>query len=678
MNFFQDTINQIDQITDKRLRGDYQQADYRKVLLPLTVLRRLDAVLEQTKKDVLDTYKDMEEPLSSMQMQRLYRKSKNNFYNVSPFTFQSLLDEPEHIADNFKKYIDGFSENIKEIFSHFSFDFQIDRLDKANLLYEVVSDFSRINLHPDVISNMDMGYVFEGLIRKHSENIEAGQHYTPREVIQLMIRLLFIEDLDRLKNDDGAVRKMYDGTCGTGGMLAEGQDYLKTLNPNINLHLFGQELNPETFAICKSDMLLKGMNPDNIKLGNTLAYDGLPNEKFDYCIANPPYGDDWSKAKKEVQEEFELGFDGRFGAGLPRTSDGSLLFLQHMVSKLKPEGGRLAIVLSGSPLFTGGAGSGESEIRKWVIENDLLECIIGLPNDLFYNTGINTYIWLLTNKKSEERKGKIQLIDGQNIFTRMRKNLGQKRNFITDEQIKEIADIHQGFIQNGRSKVFNNEDFGYARITVEQPLRLTYRITNDGIKRLKEHTTFINLASSKKKKEEERLNEIEEGKALQQSILEILEKMISSKSYKNTDEFETLIKKTFKEYNLSLKSTVLKVIMHVLSEKDETADVVLNNKGEIEVDTELRDYENVPLSHGYQNKAVLLNSINDYMRAEVLQHASQAWVDEDKTKIGYEIPFTRVFYQYTPLRSANEIRTLFENNEKELLGLMEGLFDETL
>lgn len=676
MKKFQEVVGLIARITDESLRNDYQQADYRKVILPLTVLRRLDCVLKPTKQVVLDEYAKMKEPLNKLQVSFLAKKAGELFYNVSPFTFDSLLNDPDNISVNLRKYIDGFSENTKEIIQQFNFDVQITKLEETELLYPVIKRFSEIDLHPKHLSNLDMGYVFEELIRRFSENVEAGQHYTPREVIQLMVRLLFIEDKEDLKKK-GIIKTMYDPTCGTGGMLAEGLDHLQTLNPNAKLELFGQELNTETYAICKADMLLKGLNPNNIKLGNTLIKDGLESEKFDYCISNPPYGDNWQKSKKVVEDEYKsLGWNGRFGAGLPRINDGSFLFLQHMVSKMKPEGSRIAIVLSGSPLFTGAAGSGESEIRKWLIENDLLECIIGLPDQLFYNTGINTYIWLLTNKKTKERKGKIQLINATAMYEKMKKSLGQKRNHITEEQIQEIAKIHQGFIQNGRSKVFSNEDFGYARITVERPLRLNFQLSEERLERLKEHNVFINLATSKKKNEQERNEEIEEGKALQLSLLEIISGFNGTMVYKNKKEFEKVLKDKLKEYNFSLPSSLFNAIVTCLSEKDETADIVLNSKKQPEADTDLRDFENVPLRGKYNDEKELLPWINDYVKTEVLPHAEDAWVDVAKTKVGYEIPFSRIFYKYEALRTSTEVDKDLQNISKEIASLMEGLLNE--
>lgn len=676
MENFQGIVSLITNITDRQLRNEYQQADYRKVILPLTVLRRLDSVLEDTKENVLNLYNTMKEPLTDYQVSFLCTASGQNFYNVSNFTFKKLLDDAPNIASNLRKYIDGFSPNAREIIEYFNFDVQITKLDKADLLYDIIKQFGEVDLHPERISNMEMGYVFESLIRKFSENVEAGQHYTPREVIKLMVNLLFIEDL-KVLNKKGIIRKMYDPTCGTGGMLSEGMDYLRQLNPDAVLDVYGQEMNDETYAVCMADMLLKGLNPKNIRLGNTLTNDGLPDEKFEYIIANPPYGDNWNKSKKAVEEEYKtLGFKGRFGAGLPRVNDGSFLFLQHMVSKMKPEGSRVAIVLSGSPLFTGGAGSGESDIRKWLIESDLVECIIGLPDQLFYNTGINTYIWLLTNKKKEERKGKIQLIDASKMFEKMKRSLGQKRNYITDGQIEEITKIHQGFIQNGRSKVFNNEDFGYARITVEKPLRLNFQFSEKRIERLKEQTSFINLANSKKKNEQERNEEIEEGKALQLSLLEILSQNDDFVIYKNKKEFEKVLKDKLKEYNLSLSNTLINVIISSLSEKDESADIVLDSKKQPEADTDLRDYENVPLKGKYKEEKELVSWIDDYMKEEVTPHVEHAWVDYDKTKVGYEIPFSKVFYKYEALRSSNQVDNDIRNIDKEISSLMEGLLNE--
>ena len=460
------------------LRGDYKQSDYGKVVLPFTLLRRLDCVLEPTKAAVLAEYKarkDSKLPLDTF----LLRKSGQTFYNTSELDFARLLADPDNIRANLSAYVAGFSENAREIFERYDFQVQIDRLDSAHLLYQIVQKFASVNLHPDVVDNHKMGLIFEDLIRRFSElsNETAGEHFTPREVIRLMVILLFAPDLAILAMQ-GIVRSMYDPTAGTGGMLSVSDEYLATLNSLARLVMFGQELNAESYAICKADMLIKGQDVRNIIFGNTLSDDGHAGRFFDYMLANPPYGVEWKKVEKAVRAEHtRKGFAGRFGAGLPRVSDGSLLFLQHLISKMSPVdaqgngGSRIGIVFNGSPLFTGGSGSGESNIRKWIIENDWLETLVALPTDMFYNTGISTYIWILTNRKQPERRGKVQLINATEFFQKMRKSLGSKRKELGPDDIKCIVTLYTDFAENEYSKIFDNEDLGYSTIVVERPQR---------------------------------------------------------------------------------------------------------------------------------------------------------------------------------------------------------------
>jgi type I restriction enzyme M protein len=652
------------------LRGDYKQADYGKVILPFTVLRRLDCVLEPTKEIVRDFY---EKKVKSMKLKNpeplLNQKAGVPFHNISQFTFQKLKEDSDNVAANLKNYINGFSVAGREILEYFNFNDQINRLDEANLLFLVVKEFAKpeINLHPDVISNMEMGYVFEELIRKFSElsNETAGEHFTPREVIRLMVNLLFQHDREVL-TQKGIVKTIYDPACGTGGMLSVAEEYIKELNLDAKPVVFGQELNPESYAICKSDMLIKGQDVSNIKFGNSFTTDGLEHETFDYMLSNPPFGVEWKKVQTHVKAEHEKkGFDGRFGAGLPRISDGSFLFLQHM------------IVFNGSPLFSGGAGSGESEIRKWIIENDMLEAIVALPDQLFYNTGIYTYIWIVTNAKAPGRQGKIQLINGIHYYKKMSRSLGNKRNVIGDsvevmpDQIAEITQIYGEFQQNAArsleidgvakdvvvSKIFDNQDFGYWRITVERPLRLNFQVSEERLARLEMESAFANLAVSKKRGGAA-LEEIEAGKALQESIKVALQGL-GEKLYKKQNEFEKALNKVLKE--LKIGSPVKKAILNALSERDETAEICTDKDGNPEPDSELRDYENVPLKE----------NIDEYMRREVLPHVPDAWVDEDKTKIGYEIPFTRHFYEYVPPRPLAEIEKEIKDLENEIRGMLE-------
>lgn len=659
---FQDKVSFIWTNADL-LRGDYKQSEYGKVILPLTVIRRIDAVLEPTKEAVLSQL----EELKAMGMTiedgdfLLQQAAEQPFYNTSNFTLKKLLDDPQHIEDNFRDYLFGFSQNVRDIIEHFDFDKQISRLAKANLLYLLIQNFATFDLHPDRVSNVEMGYIFEELIRRFSEqsNETAGEHFTPREVIKLMVNLLFINGTDELTKP-GVIRSIYDPACGTGGMLSVASEYIRKLNERAELITFGQELNPESYAICKADMLLKNDNPQNIKLGNSFSEDQLANEKFDYMLSNPPFGVDWKKVQDVIKAEHEtLGFEGRFGAGLPRVSDGSLLFLQHMISKMKPayEGGsRIAIVFNGSPLFTGGAGSGESEIRKWIIENDLLEAIVALPDQLFYNTGISTYIWVLTNKKEEKRKGKIQLIQATHLFQKMRKPLGEKRNELLDEHIDEITRLYGDFTEGKHVKIFDNEDFGYRRITVERPLKLKITVTKEKLAVLEEESAFVNLAKSKKKGEAAKA-EIEEGQHLQQQIKTLL-LSFEGQIFMSRDAFLKQLKKAAQAQNVKLSAAIVKAIISVFGEHDDDAEPCKDSKGNLEPNPELRDYENVPLKE----------DVEQYFEREVKPFVPDAWIDNDKTVVGYEIPFTRTFYEFSkvepPEKIAGEIKELHEEIQK--------------
>jgi len=532
------------------------------------------------------------------------------------------------------------------------------------LLFLVASRFVEVDLHPDNVSSIEMGYVFEELIRKFSElsNETAGEHFTPREVIRLMVNLLFLNDKEILTKK-GIVKTIYDPACGTGGMLSVAENYLRELNPRARLEVFGQEVNPESYAICNSDMLIKGENTANIKFGNSFTIDGLESEKFDYMLSNPPFGVEWKKVETHIKKEHETkGYGGRFGAGLPRISDGSFLFLQHMISKMKPtnNGTRLGIVFNGSPLFSGGAVSGESEIRKWIIENDMLEAIIAMPDQLFYNTGIFTYVWILTNRKPVERKGKIQLVNAASFFEKMSRSLGNKRNEISDKQIDEITGIYGDFVEGEFCRIFDNEAFGFNRITVERPLRLNFQNSEERIALLENEKTFQNL-SKPTKKGKAGLQQREEGEKLQQKILSMLKSMDGSVIYKNSDQFEEALKQHCKKYGLSLPAPIQKTVLKALSEQDETADVCLDKKGNPEPDTALRDNENVPLKEG----------ITEYFKREVLPHVPDAWIDESKTVKGYEINITKYFYKYKPLRPLADIRADILALEEKTKGLLE-------
>ena len=563
------------------LRGDYKQSDYGKVILPFTVLRRLDCVLEATKPAALKEL-EAKTKLGVNPEPFLLKKTGLKFFNQSPLDLPKLLGDPDHIAHNLFTYVQGFSADVRDIFDHFEFQAQVDRLAKAGLLYQVAEKFAQIDLHPEAVSNMQMGLVFEELIRKFAEisNETAGEHFTPREVIRLMVNLIFVED-DEVLAKAGVVRTLYDPTAGTGGMLSVAGEYLAELNPQARLTVYGQELNPESHAICKADMLIKGQDVANIAFGNTLSDDGHPTMKFDYMLANPPFGVEWKKVEKEVRKEHEQrGFDGRFGPGLPRVSDGSMLFLLHLLSKMRPAkdgGSRFGIVLNGSPLFTGGAGSGESEIRRYVLENDLVEAIVGLPNDMFYNTGIGTYIWVISNRKPKARQGKVQLIDASGMWQKMRKSLGSKRKELSDAHIDHITQLFGRFEEatddEGKpiSRIFANEAFGYHTITVERPLRDA------------------------------------EGKV-------------------------------------------------VVGEKGK-------QKGKPQPDSSLRDTENVPLTE----------DVGEYFKREVLPHAPDAWIDPDKTKVGYEIPFNRHFYVFKPPRPLADIDADLKRTTDRILDMIKGL-----
>ncbi|MEK7813732.1 MAG: class I SAM-dependent DNA methyltransferase [Candidatus Desantisbacteria bacterium] len=563
---FQEKVNFIWSIADL-LRGDYKQAEFEDVILPLTVLKRLDDVLEPTKEKVLAKEKELKEQGIEDKDLMLTTTSGYPFYNISKFTFQSLLQDANNIATNLSAYINGFSQNMSNILENFEFGNEIKKLDEANLLYLVIQRFNGIDLHPDVVKNHEMGTIFEELIRRFSEqsNETAGEHFTPREVIRLMVRLL-IAGNGGLKQKN-IIRTIYDPACGTGGMLTTAKDEILELNPGSKVYLFGQELNPKAFAIAKSDILIKGEKADNIKKGNSFSEDQLTGETFNLMLTNPPFGVEWKKVESVVRKESEnLGNNGRFGAGLPRISDGSLLFLQHMISKMKPvhEGGsRIAIVFNGSPLFTGDADSGESNIRKWIIESDLLEAIVGLPDQLFYNTGIHTYVWIVANNKPKERKGRVQLIDAREYFEDMRKSLGNKRHHISDEQIGNIVDIYKSFAPSDKSRIFSNDDFGYHKITVERPLQLNFQASDERIESLQEEQAFLKLAESKKREIDEQLKEIEKGKKRQEGIIIAL-KSIGDTVHKNKEIFDAVLDNVFQKHNLEVDKSLKKAILKAL------------------------------------------------------------------------------------------------------------------
>jgi len=644
MNNFGEKVSFIWSVADL-LRGPYKPAQYGKVILPLTVLRRLDCVLEPTKAEVLAKYEAMKGGEVKNLEPILNHAAGQAFHNTSRLDFARLKDDPANIAPNLAHYIASFSSRAREIIEYFGFEAEIERLDKANRLYLVVAKFCEIDLHPDVVPNVEMGYVFEELVRKFSEaaNETAGDHFTPREVIRLMVNLLFEPDTEVLTKP-GIVRTVYDPACGTGGMLSVSEDYLRELNPQARLEAYGQEYNPESYAICGSDLMIKGQSLENIKFGDSFTADGLPAQRFDYMLANPPFGVEWKPEEEHIRREAEsLGYDGRFGAGLPRINDGSFLFLQHMISKMKPEGSRIAMVSNGSPLFTGDAGSGESNIRRWIIENDWLEAIVALPDQLFYNTGISTYIWLVTNRKRPERRGQVQLIDATSFYQKMRKSLGNKRHELSEEQIAEVTQIYGEFSEGEHSKIFANEDFGYRKITVERPLKLNFQASPERIERLREERAVKRLTDG-------------------EPVLAMLASL-PDEVFRDRDEFERVLKAHAKTAGVRLDASLKKAILSALSERDEEAAVCRDAKGKPEPDSELRDTENVPLGEG----------VDDYMTREVLPYVPDAWVDETKTKVGYELNFNRYFYSYTPPRPLEEIEADIRSLEKDIVSMLSQL-----
>lgn len=643
------------------LRGNYKQSDYGKVVLPFTVLRRLDCVLADTKAKVLQRHHALKGgPVKNVDP-ILNRITGVGFHNISKLDFDKLRGDPTHIAANLTAYIRGFSTGAREVMERFSFQDQITKLDQDNLLFLVVKKFADVDLHPAKVPNHIMGSIFEELIRRFSEqsNETAGEHFTPREVIRLMVNLLFIEDDDALRKP-GVVKTLYDPACGTGGMLSVAEEYLRELNPDARLEVFGQELNDESYAICKADMMIKGQNSENIKRGNSFSEDGHAGGRFDYMLSNPPFGVEWKKVEDVIRKEAETGgHAGRFGAGLPRINDGSFLFLQHMMAKMKPGGSRIGIVFNGSPLFTGDAGSGESEIRRWIIEHDWLEAIVALPDQLFYNTGISTYIWIVTNHKPAARRGKIQLINGVEFFQKMRKSLGNKRNELSERNIAEVTRLYGECSEDECSKVFDNDDFGFRRIVVERPLRLNFQASPERIDRLKEQSAFQALATSKKKGATG-ADEIESGRALQQQILAALVRLDATRLYTARSPFEDDLAAMMKVSGVKMPPAVSRAILAALSERDETAEVCRDAKGCVEADADLRDHENVPLKE----------DIHEYFDREVRPHVPDAWIDEMKTKVGYEIPLTRHFYKYQPLRPVAEIEADIRRLELEIQGML--------
>ncbi len=648
------------------LRGDFKQSEYGKVILPFVVLRRLDCILEDSKDAVLSAARSLPDGVDEATRDMILSGAVGGnvkVYNLSAFTFAKLKgQDPGQLHQNLVDYITKFSGNVRDIFlDKFLFTDQLKRLKDGGILWNVFERFTEIDLHPNTVSNLEMGYLFEELIRRFSEisNETAGEHFTPREVIRLIVDLLIAND-EAMLTGRGIIRQVYDPACGTGGMLALTEEALKEYNPGIRVELFGQELNAESFAICKSDMLVTGHDPEQIAFGNTLTQDAHQGKRFHYMLSNPPYGVDWKKYQEPIKTEAETqGFDGRFGAGTLRISDGQLLFLQHMISKMRVDetGSRIGIVMNGSPLFTGGAGSGESEIRRWMLENDWVEAIVALPTDLFYNTGIQTYVWLLSNRKPAERAGKVQLIDasGEQFWKSMRKSLGSKRREIPDEARAEIAHLYAHFLNGDSgaaevSKVFATTDFGYREIRVERPLKLNFQVDDERVARLAGEKAFQKLPETER------------------AAIEAALRGIGADRFTNRDAFEKRLTKAIKTTGVKIGAPIKKAILSALSERDEEAEVCTDTKGNPEPDTELRDHELVPLAEDWR----------EYMAREVTPFVPDAWVDESYRdardgavgRVGYEINFNRYFYKYVPPRPLAEIDAEMKALEAEIAGLL--------
>lgn len=765
------------------LRGDFKQSQYGRIILPFTLLRRLECVLEDTKADVVAESQRIAEMGLPEEAQEKFiiRASKRPFYNISPMDLSKMGQSD--IKDNLNTYVQSFSKDAREIFEHFKFEEFVGQLADANLLYKVVQMFANTDLSPETISNHEMGFVFEELIRRFAEssNETAGEHFTPRDIVRLTTSLVFMEDDDALTKD-GIIRTIYDPTAGTGGFLSSGMEYVLELNPDAVMRTYGQELNPESYAICKADMLIKGQEVNNIKLGNTLSNDQLVADKFDYMLSNPPFGVDWKKISGEINDEHtQKGFDGRFGAGLPRVSDGSLLFLMHLLSKMRPitaseqeagngqnsnQGSRIGIILNGSPLFTGGAGSGESEIRRYILEADLLEAIIALPNDMFYNTGIATYIWILSNKKAAERKGHVQLIDGSNLYSKMRKSLGSKRNEMNDDDIKTITKSFGDFevvdarvldkpeeVKSNRgrqsanpktepaktfaSKIFATHEFGYRRITIERPLRLSAQLSDDAIETLRyapkpfdmvmpalyeafgsdwttnddsdsygdlsavtlEARAMIKADFSELK--ESQIKDVLDSKVWRDQLeimnkAKALQNAIGARQFDDFNEFEKVFKQALKDADVNLDTKEKKQLMDAITWKNPEAEPVIKKVVkvtnplygafsytdpasktkivEFQTDSDLRDYENVPLNP----EVTTTELIESYFTREVQPHVSDAWINADKTDaideeigiVGFEIPFNRHFYVYEPPRPLQEIDADLDAVSTEIMQLL--------
>jgi len=641
-----------------QLRGSFKPHQYGSIVLPFTVLRRLDCIMEPHREVMATiTAKQVAPRVALMQAQQA---TGLWLYNTSKHSFETILADADALAENLTEYVQGFSENI-DVFTRYKFLDRIAELDEANILYAVASRFSEVDFHPDVVSNSEMGDLFEELIRKFSEasNETAGEFYTPRDAVRLVVDLAIAEDT-QLGSEKAPVRTIYDPTAGTGGMLSLAEEHIHAQNPKAALTLFGQELNPESYAICKSDLLMKGHDADNIKFGDTLANDQHEGRTFDFCVANPPYGVDWKKSEKAVRDEAKTGDKGRFGHGLPAVSDGQMLFLCHLASKMRPAredgtgGGRVAVVLNGSPLFNGGAESGPSEIRRWLIESDVLEAIVALPTDMFFNTGIATYIWVLDNTKREERRGKVQLIDATGFDSKLRKSLGSKRVEISDDDRPKIVEAYAAFEQSDISKVFDNEDFGYWTITVERPLKLAFEATSEHIDTVVRDKRFAGIDAE---------------------LLRTILTELTGTRYLDRSVFLAAVSDEARKAGVKFSAAQNKALIDTIGERDDAADVCVDRKGTPEPDTKLRDTENVPFGWNGTDKTAEANGtsravIDAYLASEVLPHVPDAWVSHDSTKVGYEIPFTRHFYTYVPPRALDDIDADLDRVGAEIMAML--------
>ncbi|WP_314407980.1 class I SAM-dependent DNA methyltransferase [Pseudomonas kuykendallii] len=637
------------------LRGDFKQSQYGRIILPFTLLRRMECVLAPTKDEVIKQTFAQEGRPDTVREMILLRAAGQQFFNASPLTLGTLSDT--QTAADLMSYVQAFSKDAREIFEHFHFEDFVQQLGSANLLYQVVQRFAATDLSPERISNFGMGIIFEELIRKFAEssNETAGEHFTPRDIVHLTTSLVITGQDGKLAPN--SIVTIYDPTAGTGGFLSEGDEYIQSISEKVSVSLHGQELNPESYAICKADMLIKGQDVASIKLGNTLSNDQLADKRFDFMLSNPPFGVEWKKVQKQITDEHTVkGLDGRFGPGLPRVSDGSLLFLLHLVSKMRDprEGGsRIGIILNGSPLFTGGAGSGESEIRRYLLQNDLVEAIVALPTDMFYNTGIATYVWILSNHKASARQGKVQLIDGSQHFAKMRKSLGSKRQYITEDQISELVRLYGRFEETAQSKIFPIDAFGYRRITVERPLRLSFQVSPERIEKVLEEKSIEKLDAPAR-----------------QRLVEALKAMDANVLHRNREQFSKLLKKALNVHDVFPSTPELKAILNALSERDPEADICMV-KGQPEADAGLRDNENVPLGE----------LVYDYFEREVKPHVPDAWIDTSKTDeqdgevgvVGFEIPFNRHFYVFQPPRPLEEIDRDLKACTDRIKQMIEGL-----